>query len=71
MCKNNVKKVSKKQQKETKKAALKRAESSVLYLIDIVENTELSKYIYREDYVGLKRIRDAILKIEEKEGGKK
>lgn len=48
---------------ESKKAILKKAEQSASFLIDTIENTNLCNYIYREDYVSVKRIKAVIEKM--------
>jgi len=52
MCK--IKKIDNKQRQ------LKKAQKSAEFLLGLIETTDLSKYVYREDYIGLKKIKAAI-----------
>lgn len=56
---------------EDKKSILKKAEKSASYLLETIENTDLCRYVYREDYVGLKKIKEAIVRMLEKENKKR
>ena len=52
---------------EDKKSILKKAEKSATYLLETIENTDLCRYVYREDYVGLKKIKEAVVQMLKKE----
>lgn len=45
---------------DSKQRQLKKAQKSAEFLLGLIETTDLSKCVYREDYIGLKKIKAAI-----------